>query len=128
VGGDFVVNLVTENLLDAMTLSAADFPPDKSEIEAAGLNASPSVHVKAPRLAEAEVSLECRLFRAERLGAGSLYIGEVVLFHVADRLMGPRLHVNGFAPLGRLGSPATYCRTTDRFEAPRIRYTDWAKK
>ena len=56
------------------------------------------------------------------LGANMLFIGEVVMFHVADHLLGPRLQVNNFAPIGRLGSPSVYCRTTDRFDIARISY------
>jgi flavin reductase (DIM6/NTAB) family NADH-FMN oxidoreductase RutF len=123
--GEFVVNLVTEELLNAMNLSAADFPPDRSELTAAHLSALPSVRIMTPRLAEAAVSLECRLFQTVSLGSNSLFIGEVVMFHVADHLLGPRLHVDNFAPIGRLGSPSMYCRTTDRFELPRIAYAKW---
>jgi flavin reductase (DIM6/NTAB) family NADH-FMN oxidoreductase RutF len=125
--GEFVVNMVSEDLLRQMNLSAADFPPDQSELTAAGLNAAPSVKVKPPRLNEAQVSLECKLFKSQALGTNTLYIGEVVMFHVADRLLGPKMHVNGFAPLGRLGSPSIYCRTTDRFELPRVSYPDLKK-
>jgi len=123
--GQFVVNMVTENLLSAMNISAADFPPDESELTAAELHAAPSVRVKPPRLAEAPVSLECALFQAVPLGSNTLYIGEVVMFHIADHLLGPRLHINGFAPIGRLGSPSMYCRTGDRFDFPRISYEEW---
>ena len=126
--GEFVVNMVTENLFTAMNVSASDFPPDESELEAVKLKGAGCVHVKVPRLAEAEVSLECKLFKVQPLGANSLFIGEVVMFHVADHLVGPRMHINGFAPLGRLGSPSVYCRTTDRFEIPRIKYSEWRKK
>ncbi len=49
------------------------------------------------------------------------------MFHVADHLMGARLHVNDFTPIGRLGSPSVYCRTTGRFDLPRISYADWEK-
>ncbi len=73
------------------------------------------------------MSLECKLFTTLALGSNTLYVGEVVMFHVADHLVGPRLRVNGFAPIGRLGSPSTYCRTTDRFELPRVSYGDWQK-
>ena len=125
--GEFVVNLVTEELLRAMNISAADFPPDESELGAAELHGISSVKIGAPRLAEAQVSLECRLFKTMALGSNTLYVGEVVMFHVADHLMGPRLRINGFAPIGRLGSPSTYCRTTDRFELPRISYMEWQK-
>jgi flavin reductase (DIM6/NTAB) family NADH-FMN oxidoreductase RutF len=123
--GDFVVNLVTEELLDAMNLSAADFPADESELTAAKLQASPSTKIKTPRLEQAQASMECKLFRAEKLGSSTLIIGEVVMFHVADRLVGPRMHIHGFAPIGRLGSPSTYCRTTARFELPRMDYDQW---
>jgi flavin reductase (DIM6/NTAB) family NADH-FMN oxidoreductase RutF len=127
-GGDFVVNLVTEELLTAMNVSAADFPPDESELVPAQVHAAPSVHVKSPRLAEAQVSLECRLHQALALGPNTLCIGEVVMFHIADQLMGPRLHVENFAPIGRLGSPSMYCRTIDRFDLPRLSYAGWLKQ
>jgi flavin reductase (DIM6/NTAB) family NADH-FMN oxidoreductase RutF len=125
--GEFVVNLVTEDLFEAMNISAADFPPDQSEVEAAGLKTAPSIHVRTPRVADAQASLECKLFKAIPLGANTLIIGQVVMFHVADHLLGPRLHVNNFAPLGRLGSPSVYCRTTDRFDIARISYAQWLK-
>lgn len=125
--GEFVVNLVTEELFDAMNLSAADFPPGQSELEAAGLHAAPSARVKVPRVAESQASMECRLHSEQALGENTLFIGEVVMFHVADQLIGPNLHVNGFAPIGRLGSPSVYCRTTDRFDVPRISFAQWRK-
>lgn len=124
---EFVVNLVTEELLGAMNITAADFPPDESELLAAQLHAAASVKIRAPRLAQAQVSLECRLFTTVALGSNTLYVGEVVMFHVADHLVGSRLRINGFAPIGRLGSPSTYCRTTDRFELPRVSYGDWGR-
>jgi flavin reductase (DIM6/NTAB) family NADH-FMN oxidoreductase RutF len=123
--GEFVVNLVTEELFDAMNISAADFPPGHSELDAARLHAAPSVHIRAPRVAEAQASLECTLHSTQPLGANTLFIGEVVMFHVADHLIGPRLHINHFAPIGRLGSPSVYCRTTDRFDVARLTYKQW---
>lgn len=123
--GEFVVNLVTEDLFEAMNISAADFPPDQSELAAARLHTAPSFHISTPRVAQAQVSLECKLFSAQPLGTNTLFIGEVVMFHVADPLMGPRMHVNNFAPIGRLGSPSVYCRTTDRFDIARISYAQW---
>lgn len=125
--GEFVVNLVTEEVLTAMNVSAADFPSEESELLAAGLHPAPGVRVQVPRVAEAKASLECRLHSRQALGLYTLYIGEVVMFHVADELVGERLHVNGFFPIGRMGSPSYYCRTSDRFELPRLKYTAWKK-
>jgi flavin reductase (DIM6/NTAB) family NADH-FMN oxidoreductase RutF len=127
-GGEFVVNLVTEDLLDAMNVSAADFPAGHSELAATGLHATPSQRVKVPRVAESPASLECRLHSAQALGASTLFIGEVVMFHVADHLLGTRRQIENFAPIGRLGSPSVYCRTADRFELARLTYADWLKR
>jgi flavin reductase (DIM6/NTAB) family NADH-FMN oxidoreductase RutF len=125
--GEFVVNLVTEDLINAMNISAADFPSEESELSAAGLHAAESVRISVPRIAEAQASLECKLHSAQPLGAYTLIIGQVLMFHVADHLVGERLHINNFAPIGRLGSPSMYCRTTDRFDLPRLTY-EQAKK
>jgi len=126
--GEFVINMVTEDLFAAMNISAADFPPDQSELDVAGLSSAPSVHLGVPRVAEAQASLECRLHSRIPLGGNTVYVGEVVMFHLADPLVGPRLHIEGFAPLGRLGSPSVYCRTTDRFNVPRISYAQWLER
>jgi flavin reductase (DIM6/NTAB) family NADH-FMN oxidoreductase RutF len=125
---EFVVNLVTEDLLHAMNVSAADFPPDRSELEATGLRTAASLRVAPPRLADAGASLECRLFQAVPLGESTLFVAEVVMFHVSDRFLGPRLHVENFAPLGRMGSPSLYCRTTDRIALPRMSFAQWQKR
>lgn len=126
--GEFVVNLVTEDMFEAMNISAADFPPEQSELAAAQLHTAPSVRIKVPRVQEAQVSLECKLHSEQLLGKNALFIGEVVMFHVADNLVGPRFHIEKFAPIGRLGSPSVYCRTTDRFDIARMTYAQWQKR
>ena len=120
--GEFVVNMVTEDLLAAMNISAADFPPDQSELTAAGLHTSPSMRIAVPRVRESQASMECKLHSEKILGPYTLFIGEVVMFHIADHLVGERMHINGFAPIGRLGSPSFYSRTTDRFNLSRPNY------
>ena len=122
---EFVVNMVTEDMLAAMNISAADFPPDTSELAAAGLHTAASMRVNVPRVAQSQASMECKLHSAQALGAYTLFIGEVVMFHVADHLVGERMHIDGFAPIGRLGSPSYYCRTDDRFSLARTTYAKW---
>jgi flavin reductase (DIM6/NTAB) family NADH-FMN oxidoreductase RutF len=125
--GEFVVNMVNKEMFDAMNVSAADFPEGESELDAANLHATPSIKIRVPRVAESQASMECKLHSSQLLGKNTLIIGEVVMFHVADHLIGPRLHLKDFAPIGRLGAPSVYCRTTDRFEAARISYAQWVK-
>lgn len=124
---EFVVNLVTEDVLGAMNISAANFPRAESELAAAGLHSAPSQRVKVPRVAEARASLECVLHSQQPLGIYTLFIGEVVMFHIDDRLLGDRLHILGFDAIGRLGSGSYYCRTTDRFDLPRLTYEQLQK-
>lgn len=58
--GEFVVNVVTEDISEKMNICATDFPPDMSEVDLAGFTTAPSQIVKPPRLAEAHAALECR--------------------------------------------------------------------
>jgi flavin reductase (DIM6/NTAB) family NADH-FMN oxidoreductase RutF len=124
---EFVVNLVTEELIAAMNLTAADFPAGQSELDAAGLHAAPSRLVSVPRVAEARASLECVLQSFQRIGANNVIIGEVVALHLADGLADDRLRVQNFTPIGRMGTPAWYTRTEDRFELPRLTWAEAAK-
>lgn len=119
---EFTVNLVTEELSQAMNLTAADFPLGLSELSAAGLHPAESLAVSVPRVAEARAALECTLHEIQRIGHNNLIIANIVGIYLADGIADERLHLHGFFPIGRLGSPSWYTRTTDRFEIPRITY------
>ena len=123
--GEFVVNMVTEDLMAAMNLSAADFPDDESELEAAGLATAASAKVAVPRVAGARAALECRLHSTLPFGSYTVIVGEVVMMHVDDALVGEKDRIHDFFPVGRMGSPSWYCRTDSRFELPRVKYSDW---
>jgi len=84
--GDFVVNVVTEELAAAMNVTAEDFPPQVSEFAKAGLTPAASERVRSPRIAESPVNLECRVDRIVEVGRNRLVIGEVLVAHVRDEL------------------------------------------
>lgn len=115
--GEFVVNVVTEKVMEAMLVSARDFDRGVSEIEEAGLTALPSVKVKPPRIAESPIQMECQLYKTLCLGdpdaRWTVLFGEVVHFHVADEIMKDGYVSPDFAPIGRYYGPL-YCRTEDR--------------
>ncbi len=126
--GDFVVNVVSEEFLQQMNLTAADYPPDVDEFAVSGLTPSRSEHVKSPGVEEAHVRLECRLHQvlvlSDKPGGGSLVIGEIVAIQV-DRgvLADPEKSVFKIDPgklraMGRMGGP-TYVRTQDRVDVER---------
>ncbi len=56
--GEFVVNVVTEDIAGKMNLCATDFPHELNEVELAGFTTAPAQKVKPPRLAEAHAALE----------------------------------------------------------------------
>ncbi len=119
--GDFVVNVVDEGLAERMNLASADLPPEESEFDFADLTPVDSVKVRSPRVAEAPISMECSLVQSSKLGRSpnDLIVGEVVVFHVADRVLdGKVVNVNKLRPVGRLGE-FLYCKVRDIFEMVR---------
>ncbi|MBI2907227.1 MAG: flavin reductase family protein [Chloroflexi bacterium] len=120
---DFVVNIVTDDLAEAMNQSSAEFPYGVDEFKEVGLTAVPSDRVKSPRLFESPVNMECRLMQVLEFGKdpdiSSFIIGEVVFFHVRDELLeNGYVNMHELKALGRLGSEL-YCRTKDIFEMKR---------
>lgn len=126
--GEFVVNVVTEEILGPMNTCAVDFPAGMSELPAAGLTPVPSVRVKPPRIAESPVNMECRELQMIEIGRNRIIMAQVVYFHIHDDLIDPAtLHVkgDGLQAVGRLQSPGGYTRTTDRIDLPRMSYAEW---
>jgi flavin reductase (DIM6/NTAB) family NADH-FMN oxidoreductase RutF len=125
--GEFVVNIVNEALAMAMNKTATELPPDVDEFEFAGISASASKLVKAPRVAESPVNLECKVSQIidvgdGGVGSGWVVLGEVVHIHVADEVMLPnyKVDLDKLNPIGRLSGP-NYSRTSDRFELKRAK-------
>ncbi|MEI9895791.1 MAG: flavin reductase family protein [Chthoniobacter sp.] len=119
---EFVVNLVDEDLAEAMNKTAASVPYGTNELSLAGLTAAASSVVKPPRIAEAPASLECAEWGTLQIGDNRLIIGLVKRVHVRDALFDPetmRIRAEEFHVIGRMASPHWYTRTRDRFEMVR---------
>lgn len=108
----FVVNVVTESLLDAMTVTAATWAPEVDEFAQAGLTPAPAHLVKAPLVAESPISFECSLRHLLSLGTDTLVIGEILHIHVADELLHEgRIDPLALKPMGRMaGTGYSYVR------------------
>ncbi|WP_084360481.1 flavin reductase family protein [Hydrogenophaga palleronii] len=106
--GEFVVNVATLDAMDLMHGCSADYPSETSEPEALGIELLPSERIAVPRVAVSPIQMECRLERAITLGRGlnTLYIGEVLLFHLASTVYDGR-YVDSvkMRPISRLGGP-----------------------
>ena len=118
--GEFVWNLATRPLAEAMNLSCAPAPPEVDEFELAGLTPAPARVVRTPRVAESPVAFECRVTQVIPLQttAGSdtgnrLVLGEVVGVHIARHLLKDGVYdTAGAGHILRGGGPADYFEIT----------------
>ena len=102
--GEWVVNVVDEPRLAAMVATAGEWPRGTSEFGAAGIAQAGSERVKAPRVADSPIQLECRLHREIPLGNCVFVVGEVLIARVDDRvLLDGKVDPAALAAVGRLG-------------------------
>ena len=114
--GEFVWNLATRDLAEAMNLSCAAVAPEVSEFDLTGLTPRPSLRVRPPRVQESPVCFECRLTQILQLeGADGravptwLVLGEVVQVHIARHLLKDGVYdTAGAGHILRAGGPADY--------------------
>ncbi|UDF36821.1 UNVERIFIED_ORG: flavin reductase family protein [Shinella sp. XGS7] len=125
--GEFVWNLATRELAEAMNASSAMVAPEVDEFALAGLATAPSRVVSVPRVAASPVAFECRVSQIIRLlGAdGSpteawLTLGEVVGVHIAEHLLVDGVYDTAAArPILRGGGPADYFELGEKFKMRR---------
>lgn len=103
--GEFVVNLVSEELFEPMLKTGEDLPPEVDEFEVAGLTPEESKFVKAPRIKESKASFECKLYQHLKVYDMHLILGEALLIKVQDNILDEegRILYDRYKPLGRLG-------------------------
>ena len=122
---EFVVNIVSAALGDAMNITSADLAYGQNEFTAAGLEMADCNTVKVPRVATAPAALECKLWKVielpkpETAGAGVMVIGMITGIHIADETVKDgKIDVTSYQPLARLGY-MDYARIDDVFAMPR---------
>jgi flavin reductase (DIM6/NTAB) family NADH-FMN oxidoreductase RutF len=129
--GEYVINVVTEDLLEKMNICATDFPAGVNELEMAGLTTTPSSIVKVPRIAEAHAALECREFTTMEIGRSRIVLGQVVAMYVEDKFVdpaGPYIKADELHSVGRMNGLGNYVKTRDAFvTVPRISFEEWEK-
>jgi len=129
---ELVVCHVSEGVLEPMVSTSAAYPPEISEWDAVGVEASPSRTVAPPRVAGSLAAMECVLRHAIPLGAGpaggpssTLVVAEVAHFSVQSGLVErdsrgrpAPIDPDRLRAVGRMGGIA-YTRTDSRLDIPR---------
>lgn len=129
--GEFVVNLVPEEMVQAMNITAVDAPQGMNELDLAGLETLPSTRIKPPRIKGSPVAFECQLLSSVVTGPHqTVVIGRVMGVHIDDAcvLNAERAHIDTPAlNLVARSFGSTYVRAQDTFELARPKWDAWSK-
>lgn len=113
--GEFVVNIVTDGLEEAMNRTSASLPAGESEFDHADIERADSRVVDAPRVADAKIAFECTLRDLLDVGGSTLVLGDVRYVHLDESVTTEgKIDVNDVDAVGRLAG-SLYARTDDRF-------------
>jgi flavin reductase (DIM6/NTAB) family NADH-FMN oxidoreductase RutF len=121
--GEFVINVVTFKLAEAMNLTSGEYDHSVNEFDVAKLTTRPSEIVRPAQVAESPVSFECKIYQIIDFGlkppGGSLVIGEIVSVHIKESVLRDgKIEPEALDLVGRMGGNQ-YSRTTQRFELER---------
>lgn len=121
----FVVNMATEELVEAMNATSIELPPDGNEFEYAGLTPVPSVKVKPFRVKESPITFECELVHHYSLedhknGGATIMIGRIVMFHVDESVLQDdyKINMETYRPVARLAG-SNYAKLGEIFSIKR---------
>jgi flavin reductase (DIM6/NTAB) family NADH-FMN oxidoreductase RutF len=121
---EFVINTVSDWMVESMNYCSGEFPYGVSELEVVGLSTVPSEAVAPPRIKESAVHMECRVHTLVPVGAGApgsatVVIGEVVRFHIhKPAFYDGKIDIEKLRPVSRLGG-LRYGAVGDVFELDR---------
>ncbi|AZU65006.1 flavin reductase family protein [Neobacillus mesonae] len=121
---EFVVHIVDEQNVEKINKTAANLPPNESEIDLANLTPVQSVKISVPGVKEAKIRMECSLEQSIELGGldtpgCDLIIGKVVQFHIeSDIYENGRIDPRGLAAVSRLAG-INYAKIGEIFEMDR---------
>ena len=130
---EFVINLVSESVAEAMNITCIDAPPGINELELANLKTTPSVKVKPPRVTSSPVAFECRFLTSISFGPNQAIVaGQIVHAYVEDRFV--RDHARGLVDtpelklIGGMHGAKWYAKLSDRFEMERPTWAGWVRE
>ncbi len=121
----FVVNMVTEEIVEQMNITGQNVPHDVDEFELAGLTPIASIKVKPPRVKESPISFECELvhhytLENHKFGGATIVIGRIVMFHFDNSVLleDHKINLETYKPVSRLAG-ANYAKLGELFAIKR---------
>jgi flavin reductase (DIM6/NTAB) family NADH-FMN oxidoreductase RutF len=104
--GEFVINIVAEELAAAMNETSGEWASDVNEFDRAGVTPAASIDVQPPRVAEAPIALECKVTQIVPVieTTYTMILGRVLRFHIRSDLLRPNGQIDALRlrPVARL--------------------------
>lgn len=115
--GEFVINMVSEGLVERETMTASILPSHIDEAQLAGLSTAPSSLVSVPRIADTKVALECTFDSEHRLHGVDIVFGRVVGIYVDEGILNEKTRPDyaKYRPVARMGGSG-YSVVRDHFD------------
>jgi flavin reductase (DIM6/NTAB) family NADH-FMN oxidoreductase RutF len=121
----FVVNMVTEDLVAQMNMTSQPISANESEFELAGLTPIASSLVLPPRVKESKITMECEMVHHYKLensktGGATIVIGKIVLFHIDESVLldNYKINLDTYQPIARLAG-SNYSKIGEIFSLKR---------
>lgn len=115
---EVVINIVTFDMVQQMSLSSCEFAKDTNEFDKAGFTMQAATMIKPPMVKESKIKLECRVTEVKPLGkqggAGNLVIAEVLMIHIDESVLdeAEKIDQSKLRLVARLGGD-WYCNVDD---------------
>ena len=121
----FVVNMVTEDIVEQMNTTSQSIPADESEFDLANLTPIPSVKIKPMRVKESKIHFECELvhhyfLEGHQQGGACVVIGRIVMMHFDDSILldDYKINLETYKPVSRLAG-SNYSKIGEMFSIKR---------
>ena len=123
--GQFVVNMVTEDLVSQMNSTSQAVSSDVDEFQLGNLTPIASVKIKPMRVAESKITFECEMvhhyfLENHKYGGACIIIGRIVMMHFDDSVLLDNFKINmgNYKPVSRLAG-SNYSKIGEVFSIKR---------
>lgn len=123
--GEFVVNMVTQEVVEQMNTTSASVAPEIDEFQLTNLTPIDSETISPKRVKESLVHLECEKIHHyfidnQKDGGACVIIGKIKMIHIADEIVNEKYHIDieKYQPIARLGG-SNYSKIGEVFSVKR---------
>lgn len=121
----FVVNMVTEDIVEQMNATAQVVPAEVDEFELVGLTPVSSTKIKPNRVKESPIQFECEMvhhyfLEDHKQGGACIVIGRIVMIHIDESVLldNYKINMETYKPIARLAG-SNYSKIGEVFSIKR---------